>query len=407
MSEDARSDADSADAADAAEVGPGTLADNVMHFARVLRRAGLPVGSDLVRDALCALGRIDLGRREDLYWALATTLLRDHSHHELFHQAFRLFFRDPRGMESALAALLPQVQRPLRKPPAARRVHEALHPRRRAPIKPLESRLELDAAHTYSAEERLRSKDFAEMSADELRAIKRRIARMELPLRELRTRRYRPDPGGPRIDPRATLRAATRAGTELMPLRRRRLRTRPPSVVALCDISGSMERYSEVLLHFLHALTGARERVHAFVFGTRLSNISRQLRHRDIDVALTEIGQRVQDWASGTRIGVCLEEFHRDWTRRVLGQDALLLLITDGLDRDSSVDLGALMERLHRSCRRLMWLNPLLRYHAFEPRARGIRAMLPHVDDFCPVHDLRSLEELCAALEQPLPLRRR
>lgn len=378
----------------------GTLAANVMHFGRVLRRAGLPVGTGEIADALRALERIDLASRDEFYWALAAVLVRDRRHHDIFAHAFRLFWRDPGGMDAALAALLPTVQRPDRKPATPRRVHEALHPGRQQ-RRPPEPRVELDAALTCSVDEHLRSKDFAEMSADELRRARAIIARMRLPVRDLPTRRFRPDPRGSRVDLRATLRATVRAGADAIPLRRRSLRTRPPVLVALCDISGSMERYSEILLHFLHALTSARDRVHSFVFGTRLTNVTRYLRNRDIDVALAEIGRKVQDWASGTRIGTCVETFNRHWSRRVLGQGAVVLLITDGLDRDSDADLGHEMERLHKSCRRLIWLNPLLRYAGFEPRAHGVRAMLPHVDDFRPVHDLRSLETLAAALSAP------
>lgn len=391
----------SADRADGTAGAAGTLAANIMHFARVLRRAGVPVGTGQIADAVQAALRVHLASRDELYWALAAALIRDHSHHELFAQAFRLFWRDPRGMDTALAALLPNVERPARKPPAARRVHEALHPQRQQRRAPVETPVELDAAWSYSADERLRSKDFAEMSADELRRARALIARMRLPVRDVSTRRWRPDPRGRHVDLRATLRAAAGLGADMIPLRKRSLRARPPVLVALCDISGSMERYSEVLLHFLHALTGDRQRVHSFVFGTRLTNVTRHLRHRDIDVALAEIGHKVQDWGSGTRIGASLEAFNRDWSRRVLGQGAVVLLITDGLDRDAGAGLVEQMERLHKSCRRLIWLNPLLRYAGFEPRAQGIRAMLPHVDDFRPVHDLDSLSGLAAALTAP------
>jgi uncharacterized protein with von Willebrand factor type A (vWA) domain len=389
----------SADRAGDAGADAGTLAANVMHFARVLRRAGVPVGTGQIADALRALEHVNITNREEFYWALCAVLIRDHTHHELFEQAFRLFWRDPQGIEVALAALLPSLPRPERKPPAARRVHEALHPPKRQ-RRPVETRVELDATFSYSADEHLRSKDFAEMSADELRQARAVIARMRLPVRDVRTRRFRPDPRGPRVDLRATLRAATGAGSDMILLRRRSLRTRPPVLVALCDISGSMERYSEILLHFLHALTSERERVFSFVFGTRLSNVTRHLRHRDIDVGLAEIGHKVQDWGSGTRIGASLKDFNRTWSRRVLGQGAVVLLITDGLDRDAGAGLSPEMERLHKSCRRLIWLNPLLRYTGFEPRAHGIRAMLPHVDDFRPVHDLDSLSALATALSE-------
>jgi uncharacterized protein with von Willebrand factor type A (vWA) domain len=229
------------------------------------------------------------------------------------------------------------------------------------------------------------------------------LARLRLPLPEPPTRRYQPSPSGRRIDLRATLRQSVRAGGHLLALERRKPRRRPPPLVVLCDISGSMGRYSRMLLHFLHAVTNDRDRVHSFLFGTRLTNITRQLRTRDIDLALDRVGQAVQDWSGGTRIGAALHEFNRVWSRRVLGQGAVVLLITDGLDRDAGDGLGHEMERLHQSCRRLVWLNPLLRWDGFAPKSSGIRAMLPHVDEFRPVHNLASLAALASALSAPAP----
>ncbi len=176
-------------------------------------------------------------------------------------------------------------------------------------------------------------------------------------------------------------------------------------MVVLCDISGSMGRYSRMLLHFMHALENARERVHAFVFGTRLTNITRQLRHKDVDVALDAVVAAVEDWSGGTRIGACVHDFNVAWSRRVLAQGAVVLLISDGLDRAGGEGLGHEMERLHKSSRRLIWLNPLLRYDGFEPKALGVRAMLPHVDEFRPVHNLESLAVLAEALSEPAQTR--
>ena len=166
----------------------------------------------------------------------------------------------------------------------------------------------------------------------------------------------------------------------------------------LADISGSMDRYSRMLVHFMHAITNDRDRVHSFVFGTRLTNITRQLRYRDVDIALAKVGDLVEDWSGGTRIGHCLDDFNRNWSRRVLGQGAIVLLITDGLDRDAGEGLDAAMERLQKSCRRLIWLNPLMRYDGYAPSATGARAIVKHVDDFRTVHNLASLEDLGAAL---------
>jgi uncharacterized protein with von Willebrand factor type A (vWA) domain len=200
---------------------------------------------------------------------------------------------------------------------------------------------------------------------------------------------------------RATIRASRRHGGEIMELSRSRRLTRPPPLVVLCDISGSMGRYAQILLHFLHAVANDRERVSIFLFGTRLSNITRQLRHRDPEMAFQMVAATVPDWSGGTRIGEALGLFNRNWARRVLGQGAVVLLMTDGLDRDGAAGLAENMERLHKSCTRLVWLNPLLRWDGFEPRSQGIRAMLPHVDEFRPVHNLASLRGLIETLSRP------
>jgi hypothetical protein len=212
------------------------------------------------------------------------------------------------------------------------------------------------------------------------------------------TRRFRPEPRGRRVDLRRTLRQSLRGGGAMIDLARKRRVRRHPPLVILCDISGSMERYSRMLLHFMHAVTNDRDRVHCFVFGTRLTNITRQLRQRDVDMALAKVGERVQDWSGGTRIGHCLHAFNRVWSRRVLAQGAVVLLITDGLDRDAGAGLEREIERLHKSCRRLIWLNPLLRYEGYAPIATGSRAIIKHVDDFRPVHNLESLAQLTEAL---------
>jgi hypothetical protein len=260
---------------------------------------------------------------------------------------------------------------------------------------------EHEPAFTFSPREVLQHKDFETMTADELAAVKTMLRDIRLPLPELPTRRTVAAVRGHRVDLRATLRRATGAAGTLSPLRWRRHGRRTPPLVILCDISGSMDRYARMLLHFLHAITGDHDRVHVLLFGTRLTNITRHLRHRDVDVALACVQSVVPDWAGGTRIGACLVEFNRRWSRRLLGQNAVVLLISDGLDAEAGEGLGVQMERLHKSCRRLVWLNPLLRYEGFEPRPAGIRVMLPHVDDFLPVHNLESLTQLAAVLVSP------
>jgi uncharacterized protein len=263
----------------------------------------------------------------------------------------------------------------------------------------------MDAVLTVSDRERLQHMDFEAMSAEEIAAAKREIRRLVLPLDLRRTRRLRADSLGPVTDLRRTIRQSLRQGGEILTIARERQVTRPPPLVVLCDISGSMSRYAQILLHFLHAVTNDRDRVQAFLFGTRLTNVTRQLRHRDAEVAFQMVSHIVPDWSGGTRIGEALDAFNRLWARRVLAQGAIVLLITDGLDRDGARGLADNMDRLHRSCRRLIWLNPLLRWSGFEPKSQGIRAMLPHVDDFRPVHNLASLRALVDLLSRPTPRR--
>jgi uncharacterized protein with von Willebrand factor type A (vWA) domain len=380
----------------------GAFAANVVNFARLLRRAGLPVGPADMLAAQQALTLIDLGARADVCAALRTTLVHRHEHREVFDQAFTLFWRDPAAAEQAAAmALLDPRQKPQeRAPPASRRVAEAFASQRDRPP-PEEAPPEIDAIMSVSALEKLQTMDFEAMSAAEIGAAKQEIRKLRLPLDLRRTRRRRTDAQGARVDLRATLRRSLRQGGEIVDLARSSSVVRPPPLVVLCDISGSMGRYAQVLLHFLHAVANDRDRVGVFLFGTRLTNITRALRHRDPEVAFQMVAHIVPDWSAGTRIGETLAQFNRQWARRVLGQGAVVLLVTDGLDREGAAGLAEAMDRLHRSCRRLIWLNPLLRWDGFQPKSQGIRAMLPHVDDFLPVHNLASLRGLIAALSKP------
>lgn len=380
----------------------GKLAENVMHFGRVLRAAGLPVGPDRVLDALRALEVTGIARREDFYWTLASVFLGRRDQIDLYDQAFRAFWRDP-GLYARVRRL-PDVRGriPLRsrEPELSARVAQALLPRlRTAPEGPAIERVTFDASLTFSARESLQSMDFESMTNEELAAARAAVARLRLRLPELATRRHVPDARGARIDPRASLRACLRAGGATLPLRRRSLRRRAPPVVALADVSGSMSRYTRMFLHFLHALANQHGRVHAFTFGTRLTPITRQLRHRDADAALAGVARQVRDWSGGTRIGACLRAYNVIWSRR-LGEDAVVLLISDGLDCEGAEDLERQAERLAKSCRRLIWLNPLLRYPGFEAKPAGIKAMLPHVDEFLPAHNLQSLADLARTLEK-------
>ena len=391
----------------------GRFARNVMHFARALRAAGLPVGPGRVVEALQALEAVGFARRDDLYWTLHSVFVSRRDQRELFDQCFHIFWRDPQLLERMMQLLLPQLQSDQPAPEEAevnRRVAEALAPEPRPGRGEgegdEEDPVEVDAVLTYSARELLQAKDFEQMTAEELARARREIARLRLPIMQVRTRRFAPDRHGSRVDLRRTLSASLRDGGHTIDLARKEPRRRHPPLVILCDISGSMSRYSRMLLLFMHTVTNDRDRVHSFVFGTRLTNVTRHLRQRDIDLSLAKVGGLVQDWAGGTRIGHCLHEFNQVWSRRVLGQGAVVLLITDGLDREGAKGLAEATDRLRRSCRRLIWLNPLLRWEGFQPRSQGIRAMLPHVDEFRPVHNLQSLRALVATLSGPQPARR-
>ena len=249
-----------------------------------------------------------------------------------------------------------------------------------------------------SDREVLQKKDFAQMSAAEIAAARDAIARLALPLDLVRTRRLAPHRLGHMIDVRRTLRASMKAGGAVIDLKYLGPRRKEPPIVALLDISGSMSQYTRLFLHFLHSITDARKRVTTFLFGTRLTNVTRAIRQRDPDEALAQCGANVADWSGGTRIATSLRDFNKQWARRVLGQGAVVLLITDGLERDADDTLSFEMDRLHRSCRRLVWLNPLLRFDGFEARAKGVRTMLPHVDELRPIHNLDSMTELVRAL---------
>ncbi|CDN47922.1 VWA containing CoxE-like protein [Neorhizobium galegae bv. orientalis] len=382
--------------------GDGRLADNLVYFSRVLRRAGLKTGPAAAADAIAAVDAIGIGSREEFHAALSAVFVKRHEDQPVFDEAFRLFWRSRDLVGKMIAMMSPKAadNREREKQKAgATRVSEALTadqpetPNRKKPPE-----IEVDSRFTTSAGEILKRMDFAQMSAAELAEARRELVKLALPLDKVATRRFRSFNHPPRIDPRATMRQAMKSGGDLILPRFRERKTAPPPLVVLADISGSMSQYTRIFLHFLHALTEKRTRVHTFLFGTRLTNVTRQMRRRDPDEALAGCTDAVRDWSGGTRIGATLAEFNRLWSRRVLGQGAVVLLITDGLEREGVEELAQEMDRLHRSCRRLIWLNPLLRFDGFEARARGVRAMLPHVDEFRAVHNLQSLADLAIAL---------
>ncbi len=380
----------------------GKLADNIVYFARTLRKAGMKVGPAQVNDAIEAVLEAGIGTRHDFYWTLHSVLVTRHEDSVVFDEAFRLYWRSRDLVEKMLQMFSPKAadrSEKEKKRAAESRVADALFEglqnRNREEEPP---QVEFDARMSFSGQEVLREKDFAQMSAAELALAKKALSELRLPHDEVKTRRYKPSGRKLRVDPRRTMRYAMRTGGDLIIPQFREPRVVHPPLVVLADISGSMSQYSRVFLHFLHALTEHRRHVHTFLFGTRLTNITRQMRYRDIDAAIDDSARAVEDWSGGTRIGETLATFNRQWSRRVLSQGAIVLLITDGLERDEVDGLEHEMDRLHRSCRRLIWLNPLLRFEGFQAKAKGVRAMLPHVDEFRPVHSLSTISDLCLAL---------
>lgn len=392
----------------------GKLANNIAHFARALRKAGLPIGPGRVLDAVRAVEVVGFSERVDFYWTLHACFVSRPEERVIYEQVFRLFWRDPKYLDHMMSLLLPSLQglQDDRAAAAAeKRAAQALldgverdFPKR-DDAKDEEAEIDIDASATMSNEERLKTLDFEQMSLEEAAEAKRMLARLSLPVKPLLTRRYCASTTGAKVDLRRTQRSSLRQGGEITRLALKAPRLRWPNLVVLCDISGSMSQYSRLVLHFVHAVANRQgqgwAQVHAFTFGTRLTNITRHLKTRDVDAALRAAGAEAQDWSGGTRIGACLAEFNRDWSRRVLGQGAVVLLITDGLDRDDTGQLSRQMERLHLSCRRLIWLNPLLRWDGFSPKAQGIRAMLPHCDALRAGHSVRSLEALGGVISDP------
>lgn len=377
----------------------GRLADNVLLFARLLRAAGLQLGTGKILDAIEAVNLVGLESQRDLYTALLSQFVTRHEQTPLFYQAFSLFWRNPKLMEKLMSAMLPTIRTEKDQEQVLRRLGEALSKGSEAQSDPQEQEVELQANLSFSDREVLQSKDFEQMSEAELKIARNMLQKLKLPVPELRSRRFQASRQQARIDMRKTLQQSLR-NSATIPLQFKRNRVRPPAIVVLCDISGSMAQYSRMFLHFMHAISNHRDRIHSFVFGTRLTNISRYLRNKDVDIALEATSRAVEDWSGGTRIGLCLEQFNRLWSRRVLSQGAVVILLTDGLDRGEGDDLQKQMDRLSKSCRQLSWLNPLLRYDKFEPKAQGIQSMLPYVDVFRSAHSVDSLAELPALLSQ-------
>ena len=381
----------------------GKLLHNLVLFGRLLRALGMDVNPGRMIDLVDALGYVEIGRKADFYFTARSLLVHHKDDLELFDVAFERFWKRPfedgelidlfnqfpqPETPDTLVTLPPLLQEP---PPEGDEADDDEEG---------ETQEIIEVTRTYSDQEILGRKDFAELTADEMRAIKQLMGEMVWELGLRRTRRQRPG-HGKWLDLRRSLRKNLRYGGEIMEWPRREPKFKPRPLILVADISGSMERYTRLLLHFLYSLAeGLDQKVEVFVFSTRLTRITRQLRGRDVDKALQEVSHAVPDWAGGTRIGDAVKAFNFRWGRRVLGKGAVVVLISDGWDRGDPALLDAEMARLQRSCHRLIWLNPLLGSARYEPLTRGMQAALPHIDDFLPVHNLASLTDLATHLAQ-------
>ena len=360
-------------------------------FARLLHDAGLEAGPRRVTDATRALNHIDLKVEEDFRSALRSVFVSRKEDIPVFEAAFDIFWAPPDPRASA--GVIPGRSRSLPMAPERAKVWADALGLNRSQMNREQNQQEFPASSSgYSAEELLRHKDFEDMTWAESEQVKRLLDQARWRVAERRTRRLRPSRGG-RIDLRRSARHAIRSSGELMTLFRRKPRVRRRPLVLICDVSGSMERYSRLLMIFAHAIA-RREDLEAFVFSTRLTRITRLLRHRDIDRALDSVSKGVHDFSGGTRIGDALGDFNRKWARRVLGHGAVVIIVSDGWDRGDPQHLVAELVHLRRSAHRLIWLNPLLGSDGYEPLTRGMAAALPHCDDFLAAHNVAALEDL-------------
>jgi uncharacterized protein with von Willebrand factor type A (vWA) domain len=381
---------------------------NLLLFGRLLRLMGLDVGTAEMIELTQALDAIDLGKKWDVYDTVRSVLVRRHEDYPLFDQAWRVFWRkagNPNVPRLELQADPRLTPKPLRVP---LRPHELGDGQSRREAE----QVSVHQQQSFSAAELLRHKDFGAFTWAEVQAAKRLMQQMVWRVGERRTRRRHPGHRGEYLDLRRVVRTNLRYGGEFLSLAWKRRKTKPRPLIILCDISGSMEQYSRMLLHFIHTISSGFDfdKVEAFLFSTRLTRITRPLAHRDVDDALDAVERQVQDWSGGTRIGEAIHKFNFHWARRVLGRGAVVLIISDGWDRGEPRALAVEMERLQKSCHRLIWLNPLIGSDGYEPMTQGLVAALPYVDDFLSVRNLNSLAELgrqLSTLDEHKPVRRR
>jgi len=381
------------------------VAARVVGFAKLLRAVGISVGTDATVLAVRAVSNLSAGDSVAFFWVLQGIFVSRHSEQDIFNQAFGMYWMHS-GAVSDLLGSAAADKPPKDRQPMFRRLRDALSENTAPPMMPESDDPNEEMTGTYSDIEVLRHMDFAMMSEAEFRLAKREIAEMRMPCEERKTRRFKQALHGTRVDVRRTMKEMAVSGGDMVKLSyKRRIERRVPLVV-LCDISGSMENYARILVHFLYFLANDRDRVNVFLFGTRLSNITQRLKDRDPDRAISRVSTEVNDWAGGTRIGASLREFNKKWSRRLLGHNATVLILTDGLERGDGTDLEKEVWRLKARSRRLIWLNPLTGYAQYEPAASGAKILSKHVNLMLPCHNLESLRDLAGSLHRESPLAR-
>ena len=397
------------DGPDSGSAGGGHILPNLLRFAEVLRRLGLDAGPANVLDMVRATEHVHIGRRGEFYQAARSIFVHRRQDLPVFDEAFNVFWRKPNTARSGMDLRSMGEQRRFRKPQVSAGRDEPMDDALALDGDPADDSVSrINLTRTYSAREVLRQKDFAQFSGQEIAEARRMMETLHWDLGYRKTRRMVPGDGSG-LDLRRSLRRSLQYGGEMLELAQRGPKSRPRSLALICDVSGSMERYTRMLLHFIHTVAAgqpsAYNGIEAFLFATRLTRITRQLRYRSVDQAITEVSRAVPDWAGGTRIGEAVKTFNYQWLRRTLRGQAIVLIISDGWDRGEPELLARETSRLQRSCHRLIWLNPLLGSPDYQPLTQGMQAALPYVDDFLPVHNLNSLQALAGRLSDIGPER--
>ena len=381
------------------------LDKNIIFFARLLRASGISIGSGSILDSIESVKLIEFTKKSTFFYALQTSLIKRPEDMKIFEQAFHLFWQNPRFQDRIRDLLLPQTQltgNQEEKEELAKRIQETLaKPQNPKSEIDKQEKLLIDASGTASETQIFKEKDFEMMSGEELKKASQSIKEILIKMPKKPFRRFEKNSLATKISIRSSLKEAKKNFGLVIPKFVKK-KDKPRSVVVLIDISGSMENYSRMMIHFVHNLRQHHKQVSAFLFGTKLTNITNQLKNKDIDVALKEVSKATNDWAGGTRIRDSIFLFNKTWVRRVSSSSSLIFLISDGLDRDHNTDLFNQMERLQKSCYKLVWLNPLLRFKDFLPKSISIKRILLNVDAFLPIHSVESIQNLTSSIAKNL-----